>query len=62
MGGHPFALVEDFDGFLGRPDGHFLAAQRVGDTVVMLVVLDVVIDVDTGRLPDCKLVGRFRQR
>lgn len=48
MRGHPFALVEDFDGLVGRPDGHLLAGQSVGDAVEMMVAGDVIVNVDPG--------------
>src|SRR5437762_430537 len=46
MGGDAAAVAEDLDHRRGGADVDALADQRVGDTVVVMVELDVVVDVD----------------
>ena len=51
MRGDPLPLVETLDGRGGEPGVDDLVHERKRDGVVMPVELDVVVDVDAGRLP-----------
>ncbi len=62
MGCDPPTLVEDFDGLVGGPDVHFLAAQGVGHAVVMLFEDHMIVNVDPGHFPDGVLIGSRRER
>jgi len=48
VGSHAAVLEGNLDGALRGPDIDFLMDERVGDTVVMLVEFDVVVNVDPG--------------
>lgn len=51
MTAHALAPVEDLDGAHARAHVDDLVHERVRDGVVVPVQLDVVVDVDAGRLP-----------
>jgi len=61
MGGHTLALAADLHGGHRRPDLRQLSSQRVRHTVVLVLELDVIVDVDARRGPLVKLVP-FRRR
>jgi len=61
MGGHTAVLERNLDGMLGGPDIDLLANERVRDTVVMLVELDMVVNVDPGLLPHGEFIRGCRQ-
>ena len=51
MGGDALAAVEYFDGGRGVTGFELLARELIGNTVVMTVDLNVIIDVGPKRLP-----------
>ena len=55
----PF-IVNFYQAFAGL-DLHLLLDQCVRDGVEMLLKGDVVINIHLGRLPNCELIGFFRQ-
>ena len=58
--GHPPTLVEDLHGGDGGAQLDLLTHQDIGDTIVVTVELDVVIDVDAGNLySENSLTTRF---
>ena len=59
---HLLAVVEDLQHPFRGADPHFLANQRVRNTVIMSFEGDVVIDVHPGIFPASKFIGTFRQR
>lgn len=62
MAGHPSAAVEDLHRVLGQPDLDFPVDQAVGNTVVVVVELDVVTQGDAAPLEGGELVPPRRQR
>jgi hypothetical protein len=51
MRGDPAALEEDLYRRIRQADLHFFMNQLIGNTVVVAIHLDVVIDIDPGRFP-----------
>ena len=54
MRGDPLVLYEGFQGRIGQGQPHSFMDQLLGETAVMVIHLDVVINVDLGRFPLCK--------
>jgi hypothetical protein len=62
MGSDPPPVVKDLDGGLGCTHVDLFLHELMGDTVVVLVELDVVVDVDACFLPDREFVGFLWKR
>ena len=60
MTGDSIVFIEALNGCCGDADIDLFLDQLMGDTVVMPIHLNVVIDVDPGFLPFCKLIGCLR--
>lgn len=62
VGSNPLTVAKDLDGGLGGTHIDIFLLELVGDTVIVFVEFDVVVDVDPRFLPDRIFVGLFRQR
>src|SRR5690606_13083516 len=56
MAGYSFSPVQDFHQAVREADIHRLPNQRVRDTVVVAVDLDMVVEIDLGFPPLSKLI------
>ena len=62
MRSHTHAAIEHFQRLPGKMHLHLLMHQRVWHAIVVPLHLDVIVDVDAGRLPFSELVTNSRQR
>ena len=61
MRSHTHPAVDDFHRLPGQVHVHLLVHQRIRHAVVVPLHLDVIVDVDAGRLPFAELVAHSRQ-
>ena len=54
---HPFAVVEQLDGLFAQAHIQFGMNERIRSAVVVLINDHVIIDVDSGLLPDGDFIG-----